>query len=1435
VINFKAEEPSLQGEISFHYDSSQENLPLAWPVPSYSALESRELADLLSPIDAALVDNRWNEALNRLNTAGIYPDVSPAIKRRLAFLQSSMLCAPVLADVPELMLSSLRVSQAYERGCMETTARELVCLGRALQQRLPAFDGSALFDHLFSELLGDTLTASDPTRALELYRRASPASRENVILHAKIAALGVTMRRPDVEVEALMAFRTSRLARRGNADRHVTTLLQAHLELENRWEHCLTISLDIFRQAGQHDETTLITAIDLLIDALREHGGLTRAIAILEDLAVSPRLLNRPLARAYAHDRLATLWLNHFGRPEMAELHAREAVEIDPRRASSHLVLVEALRLRAAPATATVAQARAALARLLNAQVHDGVPTLTRVLTELHMQEGIPRAGELLQLLIGASSLASPDPNLLGDLEARAESTTRWTQIYQGLQRIIASEKDAERLGRFSLLAGIIAENRLRRLNAANEHYAEAFPTGVLPLEKLATLADYLETMGRAHTLSAVLDELLEHVPSGQDRLQLLRRASRIPNCLAEGRMDAIALELSIDWDEDTFLVSRVDHHIRSKHGAAIIAIATAFLRSPLPSERKISWLKTLGPLFDERPEPALSGNIAAIFENAASVLGFHADIHIAAISALGEPAGDFLRPHLTALLDRAILPPVSVNTAQSVLSKGELTRFLTLKARASSDPSESRQLAEKALEVAAPEKHLILEALLTLCHVTPLTSERLAYLVSLARELQRVGELLDALTAQADLTNANESRATTLDLAASLSAESDRDFTRASDYYQRAWATRREESDFALGLARLASICGNASAELRAWKQFVAAPQSLSKPELLGEVLSRMTDLGGSDADVFGTGMKLVEHLLGARQYASAGQIASIITLQAPASLGVSLPLLRAVLFVDDNVSAALLTQRSLMVSENAAETRTVLRSIEDILHNASKGDLLWPLVRGALIDAPLPQESKAEVFEYIGAKLFGKPDRRRAALEIYQCFRDTVPTDTRWIVPLYYLLQEFGTRREVGRHLRANLGLLREQPSLLASEPLTVESLAAELVAIRLDTALGDSSPNLKAAEPPFQELVTAIPSAPMAIFPLVESTNVHQASRPALSWRELISGDVPPEAPATLRDQHFDCELEKHLALQVASLLSGEMDELRDWPWRVWRHPEEHLWNSKLKATHPNGPSQQLLENPLSRLVLMMTPWLKVARPDLFTVEPVARAAGLTSSQLPSKAQPLSWEAPVFVRSGISRWKDALTSRKYQAFGLTGLNTAVHLDLKRRALYLDPKCQLDAPPTTLYHRLMRQVRGAENSHHIALTLASHQQLLPALREGLARLKPNTAGRFLMDLGLPMPASSKALASIDAVAIQQLSDVIGPLDDLMLRDVLRAMETGVDRIILLESMNLVGICESLTGRNLIESPAADANELFGLSPLIRPLLQFASELEFE
>ena len=331
----------------------------------------------------------------------------------------------------------------------------------------------------------------------------------------------------------------------------------------------------------------------------------------------------------------------------------------------------------------------------------------------------------------------------------------------------------------------------------------------------------------------------------------------------------------------------------------------------------------------------------------------------------------------------------------------------------------------------------------------------------------------------------------------------------------------------------------------------------------------------------------------------------------------------------------------------------------------------------------------------------------------------------------------------------------------------------------------------------------------------------------------WRTQVrENKVTRKTVEAAFSQAFASEVEKHIALQVMALVSGSLDLLQTWHWRVWRHPEEYGYPMAGRERFPEGGTPQGIGGNHHRMLVALAPILVRAHAEVFSINGLAKRLKVSPEQISRARVPLAWDSGFLGSVGFGMFAERIQKRRFLAFHLPGLGPEVFYDGKERTFYLDMVHYKTRVPSALFHHIQTISWSIKFQYFVPLQLDPVRHVMPVATEVKQILAAAGLDKLKSKLGLNKTPVAKALEGVDFNSLQPLVEKL-PVDQ---RDdyaqLWDAMTQHIYRVKMAETLDVVGIMEEVVGRDLLAPGALASGQIYRLSPQVSRLIDFALAL---
>lgn len=342
------------------------------------------------------------------------------------------------------------------------------------------------------------------------------------------------------------------------------------------------------------------------------------------------------------------------------------------------------------------------------------------------------------------------------------------------------------------------------------------------------------------------------------------------------------------------------------------------------------------------------------------------------------------------------------------------------------------------------------------------------------------------------------------------------------------------------------------------------------------------------------------------------------------------------------------------------------------------------------------------------------------------------------------------------------------------------------------------------------------------------LVEKTKTTSALAP-LNWRELVAhGQPSPGLTKKIMKMAFASELEKHIAVQAIGLICREANILEDWHWQIWRKFESFQYPTTVPGRLPKELGLKHYGGHLHRLIKMITPVILRANRTKLKSEALFKQFGLSTAD----SRQCDASHPALSRSVLKFFEPKLVSAKLKLFDTKGLGSQVFFDVSKRALHFDGNWQLSLPPSVVAYRILEHLAYFKKGFPIIPFLDVDNEIIPVIHDIRAVLSSSGVSRLRIALGMDYTEISHQLKSLNQ---EQLGSLLGWMNDKTsdhISQLLVEMRMKAFAEMLGATLDLVGICESITGHDLCDPNKHPKEGAQTTDPLVEYLIKLTTKM---
>ncbi len=333
-------------------------------------------------------------------------------------------------------------------------------------------------------------------------------------------------------------------------------------------------------------------------------------------------------------------------------------------------------------------------------------------------------------------------------------------------------------------------------------------------------------------------------------------------------------------------------------------------------------------------------------------------------------------------------------------------------------------------------------------------------------------------------------------------------------------------------------------------------------------------------------------------------------------------------------------------------------------------------------------------------------------------------------------------------------------------------------------------------------------------------------------AVDWRSaILSGSVAEDLTETLMKQAFANEVEKHVALQCVALIAGNCQFLDSWHWRVWRNSKEYGYQLSGRERFNSEFTSPALQSQLHQFVIACNPLMAKVFRNSYTIEHLSKIIGTSTQNIEKARKQVSWQQGLLNDVGFHLYRERIEKRGYKAFNLPGLGGNIFFEGPQKSVYFDEAHFQKQPPGALFHRVLSLLWSIRLQYYIPLALNPKKQVMPFLAELHQKLDIQGISKLTEKIKSKSPLS-KYLASVDLRTLQSLKAKTGVPTEAQVSALWFAMQEHIFKLILSETLDVVGLLEAILSKDLIVSGSLKPKEIISKSPYAKSLLVFATKL---
>lgn len=336
----------------------------------------------------------------------------------------------------------------------------------------------------------------------------------------------------------------------------------------------------------------------------------------------------------------------------------------------------------------------------------------------------------------------------------------------------------------------------------------------------------------------------------------------------------------------------------------------------------------------------------------------------------------------------------------------------------------------------------------------------------------------------------------------------------------------------------------------------------------------------------------------------------------------------------------------------------------------------------------------------------------------------------------------------------------------------------------------------------------------------------------SQDSADWRNAVLSDrVTEDLTERLMRQAFANEVEKHVALQAIALISGNCGLLNSWHWRVWRNSKEYGYQLSGRDRFNSEFTSPALQSTLHQFIIACNPLMAKVFRERYSIEHLAKMLGVSVQVIEKNKKQMSWQKGILNDVGFHLYADRIAKRGYLAFNMPGLGSTIFFEGPKKAIYFDETYFTTQPPGALFHRILGILWSIRLQYFIPLALDPKKHVVPFLAEVHQKLEKQGISKLAEKI-TNRSALSKHIDSIDLRTLQSLKAKTGVPTEAQVGALWFAMQDHIFKLILSETLDLIGLLEAITSKDLTKSNSLKSKEIFKTSPYAKGLLEFSTKL---
>jgi len=240
-------------------------------------------------------------------------------------------------------------------------------------------------------------------------------------------------------------------------------------------------------------------------------------------------------------------------------------------------------------------------------------------------------------------------------------------------------------------------------------------------------------------------------------------------------------------------------------------------------------------------------------------------------------------------------------------------------------------------------------------------------------------------------------------------------------------------------------------------------------------------------------------------------------------------------------------------------------------------------------------------------------------------------------------------------------------------------------------------------------------------------------------------------------------------------------------------------------------------------------MIAPIIVRSRQHKFLIHPRLASLGINKDITFTR---VTIDHPAISRGGLRYFKSIIDGAKATFCDTAGIGAEVFFDLQNRVIHFDAKWQMHLPPGVLTYRALEYLTNFQKGHIGIAELDANADISPLLEEIKQVLASSGMSRLRIAFGMQHRDINDQLKNVNREQLVSLLTMSGSPTTLEIRRLQTEIRLKSLTTILASSLDVIGILESLTGKDLCDANLLTPKRVFEIHPLARALLSAAAKL---